>query len=527
MLMVLAMTLFAGVVAVQAQEDDTPDKYITINGWLGELPNGDSEYYMEVENYGDEVTLPENTFKFEDEEFIGWVYQYKMYQPGDKVIAVEGGIAEAVFFEKGGKGILMINPELCVLSGIDFKAGEEDATYNLDSPYANFTSNEMIDAWCEGWNTKPDGSGDWIQPGEISFDENEILIVYAVWNYDLSKAYRVEFHQNFQKGIAQSSGNIYVKKGEALMAWIGYEYDGVEFTGWYDKEEGGKLIAEDGQKFIPQGDMILYAHWAEMYPVNISKPEDAYCFVTEFAAAGDKVEMVIFPAWDSSVTGVKVTGADGKEIELNNPEPTEYDFIMPEGEVTVSIETKKDVFDNKFKDVSTKDYFYNPVMWAVKNNITNGTSETAFSPNQTVTRAQIVTFLWRNAGSPEPEITDCPFTDVKESDYFYKAVLWAVESEITKGATDTTFNPDGKLTRGQAVTFIARNNYISDDNYTYAHSFVDVSESDFFNAAVAWASVNGVTSGTDKTHFSPNATCTRGQVVTFIFRTWAYGADLG
>lgn len=169
-----------------------------------------------------------------------------------------------------------------------------------------------------------------------------------------------------------------------------------------------------------------------------------------------------------------------------------------------------------FTDVKEGDYCYDAVKWAVEQGITNGTTATTFSPNVGCTRAQMVTFLWRAAGSPEPAGKTNPFTDVKEDDYYFKALLWAMENGITKGTTETTFSPNAACTRGQMAAFLyrsAKSPAVEGEN-----PFADVQESDYFFGAVLWAAEEGVTKGTTETTFSPAATCTRGQMVTFLYR---------
>ena len=156
--------------------------------------------------------------------------------------------------------------------------------------------------------------------------------------------------------------------------------------------------------------------------------------------------------------------------------------------------------------------------WAVGEGITNGTTATTFSPNNACTRAQMVTFLWRAAGEPEPETTVNPFTDVSESAYYYEAVLWAVEQGITNGTTATTFAPNATVTRGQTVTFLWRN---AGSPATGNGSFTDVAAEAFYASAVAWAVSEGITNGTTATTFSPNSNCTRAQIVTFLYRDLA------
>ncbi len=170
-----------------------------------------------------------------------------------------------------------------------------------------------------------------------------------------------------------------------------------------------------------------------------------------------------------------------------------------------------------FKDVVPGAYYADAVAWAVANGITTGTSATTFSPEDGCTRGQVVTFLWRTAGSPEPTGARNPFRDVKESDYFYKAVLWALENEITVGTSANEFSPEDVCTRGQIVTFLWRANGKPSPAIT-KNPFLDVSTADYFHTAVLWAVEKKITLGTDATHFSPSDTCTRGQVVTFLYR---------
>ena len=172
-----------------------------------------------------------------------------------------------------------------------------------------------------------------------------------------------------------------------------------------------------------------------------------------------------------------------------------------------------------FVDVqNTNDYFYTPVLWAVENNITYGTDDTHFSPNQSCTRAQLVSFLWRAAGEPEPETTKSPFTDVQNpNEYYYKAVLWAAENGIAAGVGNNQFAPNQTCTRAQIVSFIYR---ASGDTETYTENpFQDISPKDYYYKAVLWGAANGVVAGTSDTTFSPDETCTRAQGVSFLYRS--------
>lgn len=169
-----------------------------------------------------------------------------------------------------------------------------------------------------------------------------------------------------------------------------------------------------------------------------------------------------------------------------------------------------------FHDVSRFDYFYDAVKWAAENGIASGTGRYTFSPNAVCTRAQTVTFLWRAAGSPLPRYRVCPFTDVQPSDYYYNAVLWAVEQGITTGLNATTFGPDVTVTRGQVATFLYRAASAAKPN-TFS-PFTDVKTTAYNYDAILWAYDNRITTGTSDTTFSPDAYCTRAQIVTFLYR---------
>ena len=180
-----------------------------------------------------------------------------------------------------------------------------------------------------------------------------------------------------------------------------------------------------------------------------------------------------------------------------------------------------------FTDVDADAYYYEPVVWAVENGITKGTDETHFSPNANCTRAQVVTFLWRAKGSPTPSNIsyatggdidyDNPFIDVFEGAYYYNAVMWALETGITGGTSSTTFSPNTGCTRAQVVTFLWRAEGKPKATSTN-NPFSDVKPSSYYYDAVLWAVANQITSGTSKTTFSPNRICTRGQIVTFLYR---------
>ena len=211
---------------------------------------------------------------------------------------------------------------------------------------------------------------------------------------------------------------------------------------------------------------------------------------------------------DSKDKAVKLTEKNGK-----------YTFTMPSGKVTVSAAFKAaaPASENPFTDVPSGAYYEDAVIWAVKKDITSGTSATTFNPDGSCTRAQAVTFLWRTAGSPAAKSSAMPFADVKAGSYYYDAVLWAVEQGITKGTSDTMFSPDATCTRAQIVTFLWRAN--GSPAVSGNSAFTDVASDDYYAAAVTWAEKNGVTGGIGNGLFGSNNNCTRTQIVTFIYRS--------
>lgn len=178
-----------------------------------------------------------------------------------------------------------------------------------------------------------------------------------------------------------------------------------------------------------------------------------------------------------------------------------------------------------FQDVSETDYYFDAVSWAVEQGITAGTSETTFSPNATCTRGQMAVFLWHQAGSPAVNDAAMPFSDVSPTAYYYQAVAWAVQNHITAGTSATTFSPNDTLTRAQTMTFLW-NSVESPATSSSAMPFSDVSPNAYYYQAVSWAVQNGITAGTSATTFSPSAACTRAQVVTFLFHYANLPADV-
>ena len=261
-----------------------------------------------------------------------------------------------------------------------------------------------------------------------------------------------------------------------------------------------------------------YVPGAPTYPATApAAPNGTVTISPANASKGANVTVTVKPNDGYVLETLTVTDKNGDELKLTDKGNGKYTFTMPGSKVEVKATFMEDnsVF-NFFYDVPNDAFFYEAVKWAVKSGVTNGLSDTMFGPYESCTRAQIVTFLWRAAGSPEPK-TASSFTDVPVSTYYAKAVAWAVENGITNGMTETTFAPNAACTRGQSVTFLHR---ALGKKVESSASFTDVKSDTFYADAINWAVANNVTNGTSNTTFSPNADCTRAEIVTFLYRAY-------
>ena len=293
------------------------------------------------------------------------------------------------------------------------------------------------------------------------------------------------------------------------------------FDGWYTKKSGGTEITTDTEFFA---DTTVYAHWT--YTGSGGGSGYSYYTIKATAGAGGSISpsgnvsvregrdqtFTITPDKGYAVANVKI---DGKSIgavksytfeNVRRTHTIEVIFMKANGNPQTGV----------FVDVATGSYYEDAVDWAVENGITQGTDDTHFSPDGICTRAQAVTFLWRTAGSPASKTHAMPFTDVPVGSYYYDAVLWAVENGITKGTSDTTFSPNMTCTRAQIVTFLWRSE--KSPAAGTANPFADVKSTAYYADAVLWAVKENITKGTTSTTFSPNADCTRAQIVTFLWR---------
>ena len=287
------------------------------------------------------------------------------------------------------------------------------------------------------------------------------------------------------------------------------------FDGWYTDKSGGTKITTDT---VFSANTIVYAHWT--YTGGGGSSGYSYYTIKATAGTGGSISpsgsisvrggrdqtFTITPDQGYTVSDVKIDGESVGAV-------TSYSFenVRKAHTIAVSFATIK-----IFVDVPAGSYYEDAVDWAVENGITQGTDDTHFSPDGICTRAQAVTFLWRAAGSPEPETRAMPFADVPVGSYYYDAVLWAVENGITKGTSDTTFSPNMTCTRAQIVAFLWRSE--KSPAAGTANPFADVKSTAYYADAVLWAVKENITKGTTNTTFSPNADCTRAQIVTFLWR---------
>ena len=336
---------------------------------------------------------------------------------------------------------------------------------------------------------------------------------------------------------AQNSGMGSYAAGNVVTVRAGSR-SGYTFNGW---TSGSNVVfgdpnAEETTFTMPDGSVTVTANWTRdggssgggssssdrddsdpRYAIGIpDKTENGSVSVSpKNASQGDRVTVTVKPDAGYELDSLKVLDKNGRELELTDKGDGKFTFIMPAGRVEVKAAFTEEVKISPFRDVPTDAYYYEAVKWAQKKGITGGIGDGLFGPNQPCTRAQIVTFLWRAAGSPEPEGAAAGMTDVAAGSYYEKAVAWAIENGITTGTADGLFAPDASCTRAQGMTFLFRASKASADGVP---AFSDVAADAYYAEAVKWATDNGITTGVGGGKFNPNGTCTRAQIATFLYR---------
>ena len=365
-----------------------------------------------------------------------------------------------------------------------------------------------------------------VMSGGVTIKDNKFIMpsanveVKAIFEKDAPPA-STEFIVTFDGNGGTPSVSSMTTTNQKLSSLPSASRSKHSFDGWYTEESGGTKITTDTE--FP-ADTTVYAHWT--YTGGGGSSGYSYYTIKATAGAGGSISpsgnvsvregrdqtFTITPDKGYAVANVKI---DGKSIgavksytfeNVSRTHTIEVIFMKANGNPQTGV----------FVDVATGSYYEDAVDWAVENGITKGTDDTHFSPDGICTRAQAVTFLWRAAGSPEPETRAMPFNDVPVGSYYYDAVLWAVENGITKGTSDTTFSPNMTCTRAQIVAFLWRSE--KSPAAGTANPFADVKSTAYYADAVLWAVKENITKGTTSTTFSPNADCTRAQIVTFLWR---------
>ena len=357
--------------------------------------------------------------------------------------------------------------------------------------------------------------GKWMPAGGLT-----TLVINVKCNNHQGQRYTITFNGNGGTPSVTSMTTIDQKLPELPIATRSGRYS---FDGWYTEKNGGTKITT---ATLFDKATTVYAHWTytgstgggvTTYPITVKSAKNGDVTASHKSAAkGTTITLTVDP--DKGYVLDTLTVLDGKDKEIKLTEKDgKYTFKMPDSKVEIQATFVKETEISPFGDVSTDAYYYEAVKWAQKKGITGGIGNDLFGPNQPCTRAQIATFLWRAAGSPEPKNMSS-FSDVPTDSYYAKAVAWAVENGITTGTGDGKFSPNAPCTRAQSVTFLYRASgspAVSDSAV-----FADVEANAFYADAVAWAVANGVTNGTTSSTFSPDNGCTRAQIVTFLYRAF-------
>ena len=362
-----------------------------------------------------------------------------------------------------------------------------------------------------GWALSAGGSV--IADGAIMVTSN--ITLYAIWEPVPVNEFVIFFDGNGGTPAVSSMTTIGHKLAFLPGAFRSGSY---RFDGWYTERNGGELIATST---VFAANTIVYAHWTYTGGSGGSGGYvPGYYIIRATAGAGGSITpsgdvsvraganqtFTITPNRGYAVSDVKI---DGRIIGAVRS----YTFENISASHTIEVQFR---VRSSFVDVPSGSYYEDAVDWAVANGITTGMDAAHFSPDGICTRAQAVTFLWRAAGRPAPESRTMPFTDVPADSYYYDAVLWAVENGITKGTSSTTFSPDDTCTRAQIVTFLWRSE--QSPAAGSSNPFTDVSADAYYADAVLWAVKEAITTGTTRTTFSHDAECTRAQIVTFLWR---------
>ena len=438
-----------------------------------------------------------------DQEFKAWEISGTEYKVGD-TYTVSGDTEIKALWENS-----VITPTTYTVTVSNDGNGTGTATPSTAATGTEITLTAMPK---EGYHFK-----EWqVISGGVTIKDNKFTMpndnveVKAVFEKDAPTEFTIIFDGNGGTPSVDSMTTIDQKLSSLPRASRRGSY---RFLGWY-LADGAEITTDT----VFSANTIVYAHWT--YTGGGGSSGYSYYTIKATAGTGGSISpsgsisvrggrdqtFTITPDQGYTVSDVKIDGESVGAV-------TSYSFenVRKAHTIAVSFATIK-----IFVDVPAGSYYEDAVDWAVENGITQGTDDTHFSPDGICTRAQAVTFLWRAAGSPEPETRAMPFADVPVGSYYYDAVLWAVENGITKGTSDTTFSPNMTCTRAQIVAFLWRSE--KSPAAGTANPFADVKSTAYYADAVLWAVKENITKGTTSTTFSPDADCTRAQIVTFLWR---------
>ena len=443
-------------------------------------------------------------------EFSGEVTNNKTISGGtfsETVINGEGGtIAEGVSI-----------PNLIFIVTFDNEGTKTTETFakggNLTAPTTQTKEGCTLDGW---YYTVNNVEKKW------NFDTDKVCYTMTLKAKWVPKTYQVTYYagqyanETFNQTDMKTHGVALVLKG-AIFTRSGYTQ-----TGWTT----GQVEYALGGMYTNNVEVVLHPVWTAIpttsgghsYIVTVRRAEHGTIKVSARAAErGESVTVTATPDSGYVLETISVTDKNGNDLKLTDKGNGKYTFTMPASKVEIKATFMEDnSVLNFFYDVPNDAYYFEAVKWAAENGITGGVGNSLFAPNQPCTRGQIVTFLWRAAGSPVVNYA-MNMTDVAEDVYYAEAVRWALSEGITTGTGESSFSPDATCTRAQAVTFLAR---ALNANASGKAEFGDVPTDSYFAEAVAWAAANGVTEGVGGGLFGSNNSCTRGQIVTFLYRAY-------
>ena len=555
---------------VRGQQIETPPMAVAL------LPDGDSFYLLDsddgimhlLDRQGNDLTTPSSWYA----ESNYWVwdtgYSEQFSTEGDaRLIGIRENMVLAPFspmnpemvnFDLSSYGVTFLTgiatagTETVEYQGYygDLRTAESDIFYMVDDQNRIWRCNMILEdgvVWDIIYSIIPSNMtvrypASFVGRSSLVMGEDGALY-YSAWTGHANELYRLTYDETTESYNAIHLGNF----GEDVWPVVILEaasnaQEAAAPAGTHrlsDVSSNGSLdaIAVDQEPASQTGGIVYdTANGTVTIPLVADETANGLMELHYDADAltlvGTEVNTAILTALDTSKSGVVRLGFANAQT-LTNVQVAKLTFritdsttitlkVLEDGEHAANDEQTialENPFVNPFTDVEEDDFFYAPVLWAVEKGVTTGATETTFNPNGKCQRAAVVTFLWRAAGSPEPTITENPFTDVEEKDFFYKAVLWAVEKNITTGTSATEFSPMKECNRAQVVTFLYR--AMGEPEITSTNNpFADVKADAWYGPAVLWAVENGITNGMSANEFGVNSTCNRTQVVTFLYRTY-------